>query len=919
MEFEKIDTRIIGKSRGLPTPYPVIGHLLDTAAIALRLIEDELPGLAKVLLGRNPSDAQRRSVAFSAALHDLGKIGPVFQDQLGILETLMTFGYTDPNALKASSHQHVTQLTLPEALLSSGILGDLGDELSGQLGLACSLGGHHGLFNSVLRCEKSQSGRTDLGTREARDIGSGRWLSQRVAHVKFLATTLKIDAPYYPTNPQQAVALCGFTVLSDWIASQEHVIAVGQSGAGANNEWETHFNDQYRLSHETVRLTGVRIAKPRPGSFSTIFGFEARPLQESLNTHFQTANKTGILIVTSPMGVGKTEAALDVARLVGPDRGIYFALPTMGTADAMFSRLETYAAKAFLGGEVSLGLAHSMRMLSEAFQELPDVTPTAANDEELVEFPEGQTNISDDDEVSIVAADWLRGRGRVLLAPIAAGTIDQLLAGALRMKRGSLRWAAFASKVVIIDEAHALDAHMHGLLCVALNWLGALQVPVIILSATLPTRITRELIDSWRQGAGLKELPTPIEPIYPGWVYADNTDNADQTGNVTIQHAESPNSTLKITLHAYHIDEGGASGAASAVTDELHAVSTDFGTALVICNTVKDAQQLFTELKPWAQQHNVDLLNLHSRMPHADRRNRLSDVFARYGKPGPTTTRPHRGVLIATQIVEQSLDVDFDVVISFLAPIAPMLQRAGRGHRHDHVRPPGLQEPHLVVMVPVSPNNDEIKLPKSWTYVYPTTYLKRTYDLLVEPQTQALQIPQDVQRVVDHVYGTTGEMEKPDIDPELANQLQKEWIAATGEGETKIPTPLHLSQLDQLSHDADEDLVLATRTGIDSQLVICVYTGQNGPTLTNTTNSKPLPQKLNRFTTKAIIDRGVPLPRDHEFVRKLRGRTQTPTPWSKSPWLHKAILLELDENSHAEIGNWTATLNPETGLHLDKN
>ena len=170
--------------------------------------------------------------------------------------------------------------------------------------------------------------------------------------------------------------------------------------------------------------------------------------------------------------------------------------------------------------------------LNQAFADLPEAVENILSEDDAT-----------DDATIAVASRWLRGRQRTLLAPVAAGTIDQLLAASLKSRRGFLRWLGLSGKTMIIDEAHSFDAYMHGLLLTALTWLGRFGVPVIVMSATLPKRISAEMVGAWCRGAGV-EAPDDT-CAYPGWLFV-GSDGATQTSQI-------PSEALSLKVRAAEV------------------------------------------------------------------------------------------------------------------------------------------------------------------------------------------------------------------------------------------------------------------------------------------------------------------------------------------------------------------------------
>lgn len=876
------DWNIWGKKRGLDAPYPVLAHMLDTAAVASALLEQGPSQLRESLYrwcGTDETSAHLRA-AFMAGAHDLGKVTRPFQD--------MTPG---------SRHAYRTQLCLRADLVAAGLAQESNNNpLRGKFGVACALGGHHGMFNEV---GPAEFGGPDKAVGKLPDLADPALATQRAAHLQVLQTTIGADDMPNVASPEGLVVLAGLTVVSDWIASQEDFIGSVVSWP----DWESvDLSSWYQgrlaqaMSHLTACGLGRAPRQPYRG-FKGETGRVPSALQTSLEQHLtKSETPAGIVVVTAPMGVGKTEAAYCAARLMAPgDSGLFFALPTMATSDAMFDRLRCLVAPS-MAGDLPAALAHSMAKLSGAYLGLP----------------EAGTARSLPDADQVVRSSWLAGRHRALLAPLACGTIDQLLVAAVRSKFGFLRHFAMAGKVVVIDEAHNFTPYMQRLLETALAWLGAMHVPVVVLSATMPPAVPATLLKAWARGAGLDgwcDLGTGKVP-YPGWAHL-SLDGSLGTGDVPTE-----DTTLHLSYSALDWADDAALG--SVLAGVLSPVE-EAGSALVVCNTVGDAQRAYLALRDWAKVHKVELVCLHSRMRQRHRKALTSKIIGRFGPGGD---RPPRAVVVATQVVEQSLDVDFDLVVSALAPIANMLQRAGRGHRHAGThRPSSLSIPRLVVLVPVDPAG-ELKLPRSWCYVYPRAYMTRTWCLaLAKGARSSLPVPAAVPGLMGDVYGDPSSGKA--TDPELNGQLDAEMAERFLAGLVSVPKPWALSQLAELTSGEDGvEVELATRLGTrDVPVLVCdIVDGQ-----AVLPDGQPLPCELatplgtgtaaSRARAVArVLDETVPLRRT-ALTDALKEPTDRwrPNSWKDDGYLREVVIAPRSSNGTVVIGGCSYTLDDEIG------
>jgi CRISPR-associated endonuclease/helicase Cas3 len=437
-------------------------------------------------------------------------------------------------------------------------------------------------------------------------------------------------------------------------------------------------------------------------------------------------SQPGLVIIEAPMGEGKTEAALYLADRWGSEadqRGCYVAMPTQATANAMFSRFGRYLSVRYPHGATQLSLVHGQALLSAHYRELLNLSQ--------VYDQEGAQQV---DEGAVVASEWFTFRKRGLLSPFAVGTIDQALMAVLPTRHVFVRLFGLACRTIILDEVHAYDAYTTTILQRLLAWLSALRCGVVILSATLPRSRREALVRAY---AG-KTLTVP-EESYPRitWV-ADG-----QAGSVGFSVQQRP----PITLEWHEADTAG-------LADELVAALASGGCAACLCNTVGRAQEVYQGLREALQPHGVDVYLFHARYPFGTRQERECLALRLFGKD--RGRRPHSAVLVATQVVEQSLDLDFDLMVTEMAPIDLVLQRAGRLHRHDtgEQRPPGLEKPRLWLL---RPDIDAEGLPDFGPsrWVYEEYILLKTWETLKD--RDLVSVPADVEALIEEVYANDPE------------------------------------------------------------------------------------------------------------------------------------------------------------------
>ncbi|MEU4496962.1 CRISPR-associated endonuclease Cas3'' [Streptomyces sp. NPDC023998] len=919
------DPRLWGKEHGLSRPYPVMCHLLDVSAVFgvlwdVLLDEQTRQRCAKQL---GLSVEQAGSVlSFWAGLHDLGKITPVFQAQVPDLFSAVrdepVFAFA-PGAERNRGFRHeiATHWALSSLLAQAGYPDRRVKGASGGARapvahwVAQLLGGHHGMFGASLSARQ-----VERASQYRAGLGEEGWDEQRRIHLGELRRVTGGSAvPVAGLSAELAVVLTGLVITADWLASQTHAIEAllpDGSWCGSAGDVDGHWLRACAAAPGLV--ASARLGRARFGvdRFEEMFPFPPNPLQADLVAHLPgmvAAQGPGLLLVTAPTGDGKTEAALYAASVLGKAagaRGMYFALPTMATADAMFARVRSYAARA-LTGDRALTLLHSMAWLNPLY---------AAEQNDLLDVCGQVSAVSADGATSTEAGVWLRGPRRGFLAPLSVGTIDQVLSGVLPLRYNVLRLFGLSEKVFVVDEAHAYGPWMHKLLVILLEWLGALRAPVVLLSATLTGRAAASLVNAYRRGAGFLE-PAGIEPCYPGWLHVSAASGGVSQPRAT---ASGRARTLEVVVRRVAWDVGdpvgapvGEGGRREALRKELRPVVEEGGTALVCCTTVAEAQRTFRDLCaafPGLAGREGGVRILHSRFPANDRHRITAACEAAYGKPAEESLVGVRSasVLVATQVVEQSLDLDFDLVVSDLAPLAQLLQRAGRGRRHRRGpggRPVWAREedrPKLVVLDPFLGGGAEER-PRSWGSVYDVGLLMRSSVLLADRAAGGIAVPSGVQEVVDAVYA-------PDFVDGLEEAVRRELKSLDSErvaaemAETNlaeivsIPGPGdiggHLHLISRRLEGVTEELV-TTRLGADTGRVLCLYEQGDGRLTLDAGGSVGLPGAgrgtLRREDVAQLVSHVAPVP--GRWVREGDEAGALPASWAEQAALRDVVLLQM--------------------------
>ncbi|GHD98542.1 hypothetical protein GCM10010339_06130 [Streptomyces alanosinicus] len=410
-----------------------------------------------------------------------------------------------------------------------------------------------------------------------------------------------------------------------------------------------------------------------------------RPVQADAVRMARAMPTPGMLVIEAPMGEGKTEAAFAAAEVLAARSGaggVLVALPTRATGDAMFPRMLAWLERLSAAGQdregrPSVVLAHAKAALNDVWAGLLRQGRRAI----VAVDPDGGegSEARHAQPAGFHAHQWLRGRKKQLLASFAVGTIDQVLFAGLKSRHLALRHLAVAGKVVVIDEVHAYDAYMNRYLDRVLEWLAAYRVPVVLLSATLPSERRHALVAAYAGTSGDKvETDADAYPLV----------TAAAPGHPVLTARPAAASGRRISVHMERADDDLA-----GLADRLESELVDGGCVLVVRNTVNRVLETADVLR--ARLGDKAVTVAHSRFLAADRSARDADLLQLFGPDG--RRRPHQHVVVASQVVEQSLDIDFDLLVTDLAPVDLVLQRMGRLHRHVRNRPSRLAQARCLI------------------------------------------------------------------------------------------------------------------------------------------------------------------------------------------------------------------------------
>lgn len=730
---------------------PLLEHLDDAVVVAEYLWKNWLAGTVKrrLMAEVGSEESALKLYQFLAGVHDIGKATPAFASAAGVPVLLRDrirksgLDLADNIVDRSKLHHGLAgHILLSRYLVTKRISQMVADEI------AVIVGGHHGIpptTTSVYR-----------GGHDPRLIGDVKWsniqnfILERMVETTSVRDLLRDLSADGLSQPAQ-VLFSGLVILADWLASNvEFFPLLASTCESLDRQSRNEFAIQgisFPASWSPKHPTGSVGSRLR-NRFGMPTGVEPYPVQSAAVEAARRLDGLGIMVIEAPMGEGKTEASLLAAEVLAADAaasGLFFALPTQATSDAIFERLLNWLARmpADLNSTVhTVALLHGRAGLSKAWGELP-----------LSRGVEG-VGVDDDAQsetfIQSYVDPWTRGSKRAVLADFGVGTVDQLLFLALKTRHLVLRHLGVASKIVVIDEVHSYDAYMDTYLLRALEWLGSYGVPVILLSATLTETLRRSLIGAYlgTTTTGGPETTKPLsgdKSAYPLIVCATRTEEiaipiepSNRRFRVEVQHLDPKEDEL------------------NSVCDLLSELLREGGCALVVRNTVARAIEMAKAIKARLP---FEVRLLHSRFTSNDRLRKEVELRRDFGV-GRSAMKGKPVIVVSTQVVEQSLDVDFDVLVSDVAPLDLLLQRVGRIHRHSgslpsEMRCSVLRQPKVWLTGMVDWSAVPPSAVKGSESVYGLYPLLRSLAVLGLPDAGStiIRVPEDVRSLIEQAYG----------------------------------------------------------------------------------------------------------------------------------------------------------------------
>jgi len=864
----------------------LIYHLIDVGMVAKALWQDALTSQLKsqlaLWLGLSVENAGRL-LAFWSALHDLGKASPAFQIKIKyapIIQELREQGFSLPEHIdKPTRHEVITAW----AIQSEKLLEESGLDSQWSQSVAQALGGHHGAwhpYNEIVNVPPSE-------------YGGEEWIAARRALVNEIRAIFTPPAcnPQLKTVEQNALLtiFSGFVSVVDWLGSDENLFPY-------KNEF-VPLADYARTSEAQARDALKKkgwlstLTPPAEFDFAHLFNVESpRPAQKEVIALAGSASLPALVIIESPTGSGKTEAALSLYALwtQSVERpGLYVAMPTTATSDQMHDRVTKF-----------LSTRHQM-----------DIKPLLVHSRALLREDETQADEADKvEEETVLRQTWFLPRKKSLLVPFGVGTVDQTFLSVLQTKHFFVRLLGLSHKVIVFDEIHAYDAYMSEIFCRLLHWLREIGASVILLSATLPGASRHRFVEAY----------TDREDESPSIEYPRLTVATSQ--NVQVYPLSKPENQPPLRLERMNRD-------LISIVERVQKELQQDGCVAVICNTVRRAQDVYTALEaanqaePFCPAENLILFHARTTQQWRDEiQTRVLDAVSK--KARENGERPKRMIVVATQVIEQSLDLDFDVILTDLAPLDLLVQRAGRLHRHP---PKERAHPYKLLITAPEMKGDIPYFPRT-EFPYEPNFLFRTWAIL--RNCDSLTLTSDAPRLIELVYG---EKDLPELPPALADVMKKakyecERTQAAAERQaggtliSKPTSPTLLAQSNQkLMEDDDPEASRAiralTRRDAPGVSLVCLHRvngqtcfdpdGRESVNVENPTRSQilQLARAMINVQSQPVLE---------HFAAQ-----EPPKRWKKIAVLHYARLAVFENQKNKDNPSFTLHLTHALGLQIN--
>lgn len=570
-------------------------------------------------------------------------------------------------------------------------------------------GGHAGLGRHFLETKFNVSVLADIvgmhhgGIKKSWEkpskTGGEEWNSERNNFIYALEKIFNTKISECECTEFQKSIMAGLTTVADWIGSGDFF-----------KDPNIFVSDS--LIKQAVDLAGFIQPKPIKNlSFENIFSFNPKDIQK---TFYEKVTDPGLYVLEAPMGLGKTEAALygaykRITSEKSPATGIYFALPTQLTSNMIHERVQSF-----------------LKIIQ------PNQTPTLIHSNDWVWLAQNLLM----GEEGAPGGSWFSGKKRIL-SPYAVGTIDQAILSVMNVKHYFVRLFGLIGKVVILDEVHSYDMYTGTIMEELVNALLQLNCTVIVLSATLTSKRKAALFNtenlndnypsiSWKKQE--EDKPSEFNVISP---------NVD---NVFVEYSSNDHKQIEEAIFC----------------------AKNGQQVLWIENTVREAQEIYGYISAFVHECGIETGLLHSRFTALDRYQKEKVWVNTLGKSGAKKRNDHGRILVGTQVLEQSLDIDADFLVTRLCPIDFFFQRIGRLWRHkDFLRPQGAVR--KVCLLAPTKEDFERAYSKSFgssSRVYSPYILYRTLETLEFGNRKTIVLPTDIRGMIELTYSEKKEDKK---------------------------------------------------------------------------------------------------------------------------------------------------------------
>ncbi|MGS2744872.1 CRISPR-associated helicase Cas3' [Halomonas sp. LS-001] len=715
-------------------------HNLDVAAVGWLLLSPDKPLTQRLAAQLDLSPERlRHLLVFWLGLHDIGKFSRAFQ---GLFQATSNIKLVPAAAQYVYTERHdrlgavIWEAKLPQWLQDGTLQWPFEISRTQRKAirnafsvLAVPFFGHHGqpvsadgIAPEIFFCRDEHIDDTEATRQFIADWASvvpPKWPIEQLCSEQWVYALQTLSW-----------SIAGWATLSDWLGSNQDHFPYLQEEIPLADYWQIALQNAEKALQETGFSN---VSKPLPyAGMADWFGKQSvtpTPLQHAAET-VSITDGPQLFILEDVTGSGKTEAACILTQRLlaaGHGDGLYFALPTMATSNAMYSRLGNLHRRFYTAdSSPSFVLAHGARDLNEDFMAAV-ASPQPADLNYTVSELSATSRCN----------QWLAdSRKKALLAEVGVGTIDQALMAILPFRHQSLRLYGLARKVLVIDEVHAYDNYMQTLLSQLLAYHARQGGSAILLTATLPRAMRSALMAAWQTGLGQSETK-PQKDHFPLMTHVSEG-----------QPLELPLASRSEVSRSVEVDW---------LTEEEQAIDTvmesvDAGECIAwVRNTVDDAIRAFETIAARHPQPERCLL-FHSRFAMIDRQRIESQVIERLSKDSTPEIRKGQ-VLISTQVFQESLDCDVDVMISDIAPIDLLIQRAGRLQRHQRGE---RCLPRLLLLAPPwmdEPDEQWLKrtLPGTQAVYRDTSLCWLTQGVL--RRLEAIRMPEEARDLIEGVYG----------------------------------------------------------------------------------------------------------------------------------------------------------------------